>query len=57
MEMNLNSNFLPIENDNLHLINGGSDGFFGFVGDVYDAWNNMWYNVGENIHSWFCKSC
>ncbi|SHH95050.1 hypothetical protein SAMN02745196_02020 [Clostridium collagenovorans DSM 3089] len=57
MEMNLNANFSAIEKEDLELINAGSDGFFGFIGDMYDSWNNMWHKVGENIHSWFCPSC
>lgn len=50
-----NENFSIISNDELLLINAGSDGFFGFFADIYDSWNKMWYDAGKNIHSWVCS--
>lgn len=37
--------------ESYEVIGGGKgDGFLGFLGDIYDSWNNMWKDFGRNLY-------
>lgn len=51
--MRLNNGFCELTQDEMYLAQGGSDGFLGFLGDIYDGWCDMWHDFGENLYYMF----
>ena len=50
MEMVLNKNFSELSSEEIQIVEGGGDGFLGFLGDIYDGWCDMWHDFGENLY-------
>ncbi|HJA82183.1 MAG TPA: ComC/BlpC family leader-containing pheromone/bacteriocin [Candidatus Mediterraneibacter intestinipullorum] len=48
MNLALTDNFCEITNAELEQISGGD--VFGFVGDIYSKWCDIWYDFGANIY-------
>ena len=49
MKTNCSSNLCEMTQNELYEVQGGDD-FLGFIGDIYDSWNEMWYDVGVNLY-------
>ena len=50
MEKNLIKGFCEMSQDEIMKIEGGSDGVFGFLGDIYNGWCDMWHDFGANLY-------
>ena len=50
MENVMNYGFVELSANEMTTVTGGGDGFFGFIGDIYDSWNQMWKDLGKNIY-------
>ena len=45
-----NYEFKELQVNEMEAVNGGGDGFLGFVSDIYDSWCNMWHDFGKNLY-------
>lgn len=50
MENVMTKGFTELSAVEMDAVNGGSDGFFGFMGDIYKEWNSMWKQFGRNLY-------
>lgn len=48
MELVMKNGFCEMSQDEMQMIDGGD--IFDFLGDIYNGWCDIWYNVGKNIY-------